>query len=1652
MKKITFFKSKMLFKLIAFFGFFLCSGLLSESQAQIAYTQDFSTTAHGWSTAQFSRTTLDVCATTGSLRRNLYSFAATGITASPTIGASNGGVVTLSYQYKVIDYTGGGATPNNFGSFKVQYSTDNATWYDVPGSTISTDHVPATTCETKTLNFSIAPSTATYVRFNSTWADGDYYLYFDEVAISQGAAPSCVSPSGFVASGITSDAATIAWDATATAPSTGYEYYFSSVNTAPSGAGTPTTGLTASLTSLTPNTTYYVWLRSDCGSEQSSWNGPFTFKTACVSFSVPFTEGFNASSSSQDCWTVLNVNGDGDAWDMNYATSPIEGDQSAILYTDGNGGANNDYLISPRITLNGNQRLVFKYKVQSTGEPNDFEVLLSTTGNATTDFTTTLSPLTSYSNTTVETKVISLAGTSGDVYLAWHVPAGGLDGWRLYIDEVVVEDIPAVPPTCSTITSPTTGAINVSNSTVTWTSSLDATGYYVSAGYASGATDVLNLQDVGNVLSYSIPADPATTYYVTVYPYNTFGTATGCIEIDFTTCDEIGDFSENFDALTATGQIPSCWSRVISNGASAFASVGASTTNNSAPYSISLYNSDSPATANIMLVTPYINNIDAGTNRLRFFARNSTASQDIQVGTMSNPADASTFTVLQTVDLGTTFQEYSVSFAGYTGTDKYIAIRRLSTSTYTYVYIDNAVWEAIPAVAPNCVSITSPLNAATNVMNSNVSWASNADATGYRISVGYTSGATDVLNLQDVGNVLSYAFPSDPGTTYFVTVYPYNVTGQASGCTEISFSTCDGLTPDVLETFDTFLPSCWQEADGGNAISGPVSFGTGAWSADGFANAGTTGAFKVNIDYLNDNGWVISPVVSIPTTGYELKFDAAATQWGATTAPTTPWEADDKVEVLVSTSGMTNWTVLATFDAANLPSNTGTNYIIDLDAYAAQDVRFAFRGVEGIVDGGADIDFSVDNFNVRLTPATAPACATVTATPNPTCGNFSNSISWTAASGANGYRITIGTTSGGTTIANNVDLGNVLSYAFTGTIGTTYYYTVVPYNVVGSATGCTEQSFTTNTNGCYCTSVPTSNDASGITNVQIATTNFPTTDVTYFDHTATVVDLSQGINSNLQVTFATGYAYNTFVSIDFNDDFDFNDAGELVYSGVSASANPTTLNASFMMPGTAPLGQHRMRINTGDTSFLTASDPCYSGAYGVTLDFTINIVAASCTPPAATTAVVPACGSGQFSVDVNVTALGSGTPSITDGTTTWPIAAVGVVNVGPFADGASVILTLNHGSDAICNVPLGVFKYSCPPVNDECSGAIALTVNTDLNCAVVTPGTIAAATASAVDATACFGTENDDVWFSFVATATTHNIQLLDVVGSTTDLYHSLWTGADCTALTLVPGTCSDPNLSNPVGLTIGATYYLRVYSWGSSAQTSTFNVCIGTLPPPPANDECSGALGLTVNSDYLCGAVTPGTITSATASAVDTAACGGTENDDVWFSFVATAATHRIELKDVVGSTTDLFHSLWTGADCSALTLVPGTCSDPNTSNPSGLTVGQTYYLRVYSWSAGSKIVNFNVCIGTDPALSANSFDNASFVAYPNPVKDVFNLSYTSEISSVRVLNLLGQEVVSKAVNANSTQIDMSQLSAGTYIVNVTVGDAVKSIKVIKQ
>ena len=144
----------------------------------------------------------------------------------------------------------------------------------------------------------------------------------------------------------------------------------------------------------------------------------------------------------------------------------------------------------------------------------------------------------------------------------------------------------------------------------------------------------------------------------------------------------------------------------------------------------------------------------------------------------------------------------------------------------------------------------------------------------------------------------------------------------------------------------------------------------------------------------------------------------------------------------------------------------------------------------------------------------------------------------------------------------------------------------------------------------YCESVPSSNDGQGITQIVLAASTFTSGgDITYEDFTSPTVDVSQAVETNLQITFATpGYTYDTNVWIDLNNDLVYDSATELVFDGVSTSANPTTLNASFTVPNGTANGVYNMRIGTADSG-QTTPNPCYNGSWGVTIDMTINVTA-----------------------------------------------------------------------------------------------------------------------------------------------------------------------------------------------------------------------------------------------------------------------------------------------------------------------------------------------------------------------------------------------------------------------------------------------------------
>uniref|UniRef100_UPI003F6A009F fibronectin type III domain-containing protein n=1 Tax=Nonlabens sp. TaxID=1888209 RepID=UPI003F6A009F len=115
-----------------------------------------------------------------------------------------------------------------------------------------------------------------------------------------------------------------------------------------------------------------------------------------------------------------------------------------------------------------------------------------------------------------------------------------------------------------------------------------------------------------------------------------------------------------------------------------------------------------------------------------------------------------------------------------------------------------------------------------------------------------------------------------PDTAYDFYIQSVCVTSTSAWSTPVNFRTaCAVIVPDAIETFDTFVPNCWEEATGGDLTTGPTGLGSGDWLAEEFAHATTSGGGAVNVN-LYDSGtsdWVISPLYDLSAGGYELNID-----------------------------------------------------------------------------------------------------------------------------------------------------------------------------------------------------------------------------------------------------------------------------------------------------------------------------------------------------------------------------------------------------------------------------------------------------------------------------------------------------------------------------------------------------------------------------------------------------------------------------------------------------------------------------------------------------------------------------------------------------------------------------------------------------------
>ena len=329
-----------------------------------------------------------------------------------------------------------------------------------------------------------------------------------------------------------------------------------------------------------------------------------------------------------------------------------------------------------------------------------------------------------------------------------------------------------------------------------------------------------------------------------------------------------------------------------------------------------------------------------------------------------------------------------------------------------------------------------------------------------------------------------------------------------------------------------------------------------------------------------------------------------------TQAPTAPTN--------LTASGTTSTTTNLAWTAST--DNVGvTGYDVYQGASVIATVATTSYGVSGLTAGTAytfsvkakdaagNISASSNVVNVTtLTPdvqaPTAPGNLTASGTTSTT-----TNLSWTASTdnvGVTGYDVYQGATLKATVTTT--------TYNVTGlTPSTAYTFSVKAKDAAGniSASSNVVNVTTLVASLTYCASKGNSIADEQIGRVQLGTINNPSSGGTgYTDFTALSTNVTRGTAYTITITptwTSTVYPEGYSVWIDYNQDGDFLDAGEQVYSKAASTATPAS--GSFTIPATATLGATRMRVSLKYNAIPTS---CETFSFGEVEDYTVVIQAA----------------------------------------------------------------------------------------------------------------------------------------------------------------------------------------------------------------------------------------------------------------------------------------------------------------------------------------------------------------------------------------------------------------------------------------------------------
>ena len=991
-------------------------------------------------------------------------------------------------------------------------------------------------------------------------------LFVDNVYVDN--IPQCPAPSGQYVANVAPTTADLGWTENGTAAA--WEIELGPTGFTPTGTGTAVVTNPYTWGGLTAGTTYDWYVRADCGTSYSTWTGPHTFTTPNA-ITIPYAFGFEVSTKGD--WN--DDPSTDDAWDLRSGSTPSSntGPASAYegdwyVYTETSTGvAGRTYGLIAYFDFTGVGAVSFNYAYSMYGATmgtlelqvsTDYGVTYNTewtlSGDQGTDWHLASVDLSAYAG--MSDVLVRFLGIRGTSY------TGDMAVDAIDVFEPVAHDVSTLSIDIPNFMGPGTinpqaTVYNNGMNTETFDVQMDITG-----GYTSTVT-VVGLA-------------PLTSQQVTFAPW---AATSGDYLVDVCT-QLVGDMVPANDCIYGQPVFVRSFDKVVYGYKGGYAG-----TIPEGPFSFNLNNPTAVTSIadQSALDPPY-----CGTWANGFWWAANSATFDLFT---LNPTDGAR-TIIGNTGMtnflnGMAFDATTGTMYGIDGTNLYtidmttgaatiVAAHTLATSTpvnlacspggvlYTVGLSDDILYTVDKATA---------VGTAVGPVGYNINYAQDMEfdlETGDLFMAAYGGGGDGNLRWVDTSTGMSYFIdyiegPAGSGieTVGFAIPYGYNITGN------ITYD--NGADNTAMDNSTAILQAA--------AIRTDITGCAGDYDFFGLAD----GTYTVTGQDLNK-----------PWGGLSMNDVQLARQHVAGTNPLTgiaflaadvTW--DDPHNVAMNDVQLMRQRVAGTVTSFPAPDYVFETFSVVISgADAVQDILTLCAG---------DVDGSY------IPPGYCPDPTNLGAA---NITGVSADLTWTSNSGVSNLEWgTAGFTPGTGTLVTGV----TSPYNLTGlSLSTSYDFYVQDECCGGVYTSAWvgPYNFTT-LSSLYC---PASGGCDEyIDGVVIGTiSNLGTGCTNYGDYTALSTDLTQGA-VGVSITITNGNSYSSDdlgIWIDWNQDGDFDDAGENVVCTIDDGADGTY---TFDVPAGATLGSTTMRIRI-KWSGSDCGSPCGTTTYGEVEDYTVNVV------------------------------------------------------------------------------------------------------------------------------------------------------------------------------------------------------------------------------------------------------------------------------------------------------------------------------------------------------------------------------------------------------------------------------------------------------------